>query len=142
MLHLKVVHHFLHVKQKYVFIDEANHIYIAILTYNLIWYSDSYSDTSGSLWQFKRDKPPTDNDGLGVYDNDNFNSQSFKYKTALAGKTSGYINPNSFVKYTKIVVPLKYLKIIRSFLKIIRNAMNQLQNSSWIKLDWRLHYKI
>ena len=24
--------------------------------YNLIEYSDNYSDTSGSLWQFKRDK--------------------------------------------------------------------------------------
>ena len=36
----------------------------------------------------KRDKPPADNDGLGLYDNDIFNSQSFKYKTALAGKTS------------------------------------------------------
>ena len=24
--------------------------------YNLIVYSDNYSDTSGSLWQFKRDE--------------------------------------------------------------------------------------
>ena len=24
--------------------------------YNLIEYSDNYSDTSGSLWQFKRDE--------------------------------------------------------------------------------------
>ena len=29
-----------------VFIDEANHIYTAILMYNLIEYSDNYSDTS------------------------------------------------------------------------------------------------
>ena len=27
--------------------------------YNLIEYSDNYSDTSGSLWQFKRDKDLT-----------------------------------------------------------------------------------
>ena len=33
-----------------VFVDEANHIYIAIPMYNLIKYSDNYSDTSGSLW--------------------------------------------------------------------------------------------
>ena len=26
--------------------------------YNLIEYSDNYSDTSGSLWQFKRDESP------------------------------------------------------------------------------------
>ena len=35
-----------------VFIDEANHVHIAVPMYNLIEYSDSYSDTSGSLWQF------------------------------------------------------------------------------------------
>ena len=33
-----------------VFVDEANHIYIAMPIYNLIEYSDNYSDTSGSLW--------------------------------------------------------------------------------------------
>ena len=40
------------------FIDEATHINITMPMYNLIEYSDNYftiSDTSGSLWQFKRD---------------------------------------------------------------------------------------
>ena len=32
-------------------------------TYNSIEYSDNYSDTSGSLWQFKRDESPAYNDG-------------------------------------------------------------------------------
>ena len=32
-----------------VFVDEANHIYIAMPMYNLIEYSDNYSDTLGSL---------------------------------------------------------------------------------------------
>ena len=32
------------------FIDEAKFINIAMTTYNLIEYSDNYSDTSGSLW--------------------------------------------------------------------------------------------
>ena len=32
-----------------VFVDEANHIYIAITIYDLIEYSDSYLDTSVSL---------------------------------------------------------------------------------------------
>ena len=44
-----------------VFVDEANHIYIAMPMYNLIEYSDNYSDTSGSLWQFKRDEVPANN---------------------------------------------------------------------------------
>ena len=39
-----------------IFVDEANHIYIAMPMYNLIEYSNNYSDTSGSLWQFKRDE--------------------------------------------------------------------------------------
>ena len=68
-----------------VFIDEVNHIYIAMPTYNLIEYSDNYSNISGSLWQFKRDEPPANNADLNV-NNSVFNSQSFKHKTALAEK--------------------------------------------------------
>ena len=37
------------------------------------------------------------------------NSQSFKYKAALVGKTADVNNENSLVKNTKIVVSLKYL---------------------------------
>ena len=37
------------------FIDDAEHINITMPIHNLIEYSDNYSDTSGSLWQFKRD---------------------------------------------------------------------------------------
>ena len=32
--------------------------------YNLIEYSNNYSNTSGSLWQFKRDEVPTDDANL------------------------------------------------------------------------------
>ena len=38
------------------FVDEAEHINIAMPWYNLIKYKDEYSDTSRSLWQFKRDE--------------------------------------------------------------------------------------
>ena len=31
--------------------------------YNLIEYNDNYSDTSESLWQFKRDESPATNAG-------------------------------------------------------------------------------
>ena len=37
------------------FVDYAEHINITMPMYNLIEYSDNYSDTSGSLWNFKRD---------------------------------------------------------------------------------------
>ena len=34
--------------------------------YNLIEYSNNYSDTSGSLWQFKRDEVPANNADLFI----------------------------------------------------------------------------
>ena len=65
------------------FVDEASRIYIAMSMYNLIEYSDNYSDTSGSFWQFKRDEVPTDNANLSIN-----NSQSFKYKSNSFRKNS------------------------------------------------------
>ena len=38
------------------FVDETDFINITMPMYNLIEYSDNYSDTSGSLWGFKRDE--------------------------------------------------------------------------------------
>ena len=89
-----------------VFVDKANDIYIAMPMYNLIEYSDNYSDTSGSLWQFKRDEVPANNAELTID-----NSQSFKYKAVLLGKTANAVGAtNSSLKDAKIVVLLKYFK--------------------------------
>ena len=87
-----------------VFVDEANHIYTAILMYNLVEFSDNYSDTSGSLWYFKRDEVPANNADLTID-----NSESFKYKAALVGKTANHNKRKRSVEETKIVVLLKYL---------------------------------
>ena len=38
------------------FVDHADFINITMPMYNLIEYTDNYSDTSGSLWDFKRDE--------------------------------------------------------------------------------------
>ena len=35
---------------------------MVIRTYNLIEYSDNYSKTSASLWQYYKDEPALDND--------------------------------------------------------------------------------
>ena len=94
--------------------DEINHNYYATPMYNLIEYNDNYSDTSGSLWHFKRDEVPADDAELSAD-----NSQSFKYKVALVGKTAHVNNGNSFVKDTKIVVPLKYLSNFWRSLKML-----------------------
>ena len=81
--------------------------------YNLIEYSDNYSDTSGSLWQFKRDEVPNNDADLSID-----NSKSFKYKAALVGKTADAAGRNTFIKNTKIVVPFKQI------LEVIRDAIN------------------
>ena len=44
-------------------IDNAEYIDIVMPMYNLIEYSDNYSKTSGSLWQYCKDIPAVDNDG-------------------------------------------------------------------------------
>ena len=46
------------------------------------------------------------------------NSEPFKYKAALAGKTANHNNGNSFVKDAKIVVPLNNLSIFWRSLEI------------------------
>ena len=63
------------------FVDYANFINITMSMYNLIEYSDNYSDTSGSLWNFKRDEIEEDVD-LTID-----NASSFKYKENLIGNT-------------------------------------------------------
>ena len=42
-----------HINDEHV--NNSDNLDIIIPMYNLLGYSDNYSDTSGSLWQFKRD---------------------------------------------------------------------------------------
>ena len=95
-----------HINDEHV--DNAENLDVVMPMYNLIEYSDNYSDTSGSLWQFKRDEIPVNNADLSID-----NSKSSKYNTALVGKTAdaddNNNNINNSVKNTKIIVSLKYL---------------------------------
>ena len=76
-------------------IDNAQDIDIVMPMYNLIEYSDSYSKTSGSLWQYYKGDP-----------NDNITqSESFKSKIKITWKTPAASN----TKDIEIIVPLKYL---------------------------------
>ena len=79
------------------FVDGANFINIAMTKYNLIGYSDNYSDTSGSLWQFKGDEIEDVDLTIG-------NAPSFKYKGNLIGNTE-----NNGRKNVKIAILSKYL---------------------------------
>ena len=76
--------------------------------YNLTEYSDNYSDTSWSLWQYKRDE---------IVDNANVSengSSSFKYKSGLIGDTAGIEKKGN----VKITVPLKYFSNFWSSLEM------------------------
>ena len=75
-------------------VDNAKDIDIVMLMYNLIEYSDNYTETSGSFWQYYRDEP---NNNLA-------NSESFKFKV----KTTGKIPAAGNQKNVEIMVPLKY----------------------------------
>ena len=78
--------------------------------YNLLEYCDIYSMTSGSLWNYYRDKVndsanETDNNDNMINNNKTTQSKPFKCKTKIIGSTS---NNNSRLN-TEVIVPLKYL---------------------------------
>ena len=70
-----------------------------MLMYNLIEYSDNYSDTSGSLWQLKRDDIEGNFDLSVDATHIPNNSSSYKYKSSLITNRNG----------VEIAVPLKCL---------------------------------
>ena len=76
-------------------IDNVHNIDIVMPMYNLFEYSDIYSKTSGSLWQYYKDDP---NDNLT-------DSESFKSKVKITGNAPAAGN----TKDVEIIVPLKYL---------------------------------
>ena len=82
-----------------VLIDNAEDLNVPMPMYNLIEYSDNYSDTLGSLWQFERDKIVGN---ANVTNNDN--APSFKYKESLIDDTV----TNGKKDGVKTAVPLKY----------------------------------
>ena len=75
-----------------------------MLMYSLIEYSDNYSKTSRSLWQYCKEVPAVNNEGNIVDFNDANATDSFNFKTKITGQTNndGMIN-------VEIIIPLKYL---------------------------------
>ena len=86
-------------------IDSAEYIDILMTMYNLIEYSDNYSKTSGSLWQYCKEIPAVDNDG----DNADFNgvnaTDSFNFETKITVQTGN----NRRIDEVEIMIPLKNL---------------------------------
>ena len=88
-------------------IDNAKYIDIVMPMYNLIEYSDNYSKTSGSLWQYYKDIPAVDanNDNTIVNFNGDNTTDSFNFKAKITGQT----NNDGEINGVEIMVPLKYL---------------------------------
>ena len=86
-------------------IDNSEYIDIVMPMYNLIEYSDNYSKTSGSLWQYCKEIPAVNNT-IDIVDFNGANAtDSFNFKTKITGKTGN----NARIDNIEIMVPLKYL---------------------------------
>ena len=64
-------------------IDNAEYIDKVTLMYNLIEYSDNYSKTSGSLWQYCKEIPAVNNAGNIIDFTKTTTTDSFKFKTKI-----------------------------------------------------------
>ena len=85
--------------------DNAEDLDVVMPMYNLLKYSKNYRKTTGSLWNYYRDKPNGDvNNGITYLI---MGSKSFDYKANFIGSVA---HNNSRKNDVKIVVPLKYLK--------------------------------
>ena len=85
----------IHINDEHV--DSTDNLNIIMTMRNLIEYSDNYSDTSGSLWQFKRDEQNMNNG----------------HPANITTADSSSFNPlkdgdNGVMKDVKIAVPLRY----------------------------------
>ena len=85
-------------------VDNAKDIDIVMPMYNLIKYSDNYSKTSGSLWQYCKDIPAVDNNNVIVNFTENNLTDLFNFKVKMTGQTG-----DDGTKNVEIMVPLKYL---------------------------------
>ena len=91
--------------------DNAENIDIVMPVYNLIEYSDNYSKTSGSLWQYCKQIPAVDDD-IDITD---FNgakaTDSFNFKTKITGQITANNNDGNIAGRVNVEImgPLKYL---------------------------------
>ena len=79
--------------------------------YSLREYSDDYSKTSGSLWQYSKEIPAVNNDG-DIADFDETNATDpFNFKTKITGQTAADNNTGNIAGRVnvEIMILLRYL---------------------------------
>ena len=84
-------------------IDNAEDLDVVMPMYNLLEYSKNYRKTTGSLWNYYRDEPSNPLSS---------NSESFKYKTSIVGKTP---QNNDSLTNAKVVIPLNLSNFLEEF---------------------------
>ena len=85
-------------------IDDAENLDLVIPMYNLIEYSSSYSETTGSLWFYSKYEVINFNADIA----DDINFKSFMCQAKLLEDIFAYGN-NEILRNRTIVVSLKYL---------------------------------
>ena len=114
-----------HINDEHV--ETAENLDIIMPMYNLLGYSDNYADSSGSLWQFKRDEQNMN--GENTADVTTADSSSSIYKSSLFKDIK-----NGVLQDVKIVAPLKYLSnIFRSL------EMPLINFKTHLELNWTKH---
>ena len=96
-------------------IDDTHDIDVVMPMCNLTEYSDSYSKTSGSLWQYCRDEPVADANGdIDDVNEANAITYLFDLKAKMSSQTC-----NNGTKNIETMVPLKYLSNFWRFLEML-----------------------
>ena len=117
-------------------IDNAEYIDVIMAMYNLIGYSDNYSKTSGSLWQYCKDIPAVNDNGAIVDFNGTNATDSFNFEIKITGQTAADNNNGNIAEIVdvEIMVPLNYLSNFWKALEIpLINCKVELI------LDWSAH---
>ena len=70
--------------------DHPKYIAVVMQMFNLIEYSDNYSKTFGSLWQYYGDESVTNNSNVIIDFLDDPDSDSFKSKRKITDQTGNY----------------------------------------------------
>ena len=83
--------------------------------YNLIEYSDNYSKTSGSLWQYCKEIPAINDDCNIVVFKGNNDTDSINFKSKIIGETDN----DGKIGNVEVMIPLKYFSNFEELLKCL-----------------------
>ena len=104
-------------------IDNAEDLDVVMRMYNLLEFSKKYRKTTGSWWNYYRDEPSNPLSS---------NSESFKYKLSITGKT--YHGEDVANKVDKKNWSCYSTKTFKQYLENCKYTTNQL----WNKIDFDL----